>query len=318
MLKTFSLLLVFALALAIAPVRAAQNAASQLEIIDVLPSVDDINFNRPSAPFFSCDFMIGAQNRPVWWGQSFEDRFSSRQTVSARMQIRNGPVSQNVAGLGASIVLVRWNEPLGLYFYHAQFYWPDKKWVRDATYSIEGTLPALLPGSETLSFALQFESPSKGEFAVAEMTAPQPKLWVRSIRIAPRLTYIKDDRAENFPYEIRISVASRRVQKRSIVLNMPEFFDATGSEMRGGYGLMDGAAFPGYSFNQLPLSDPVEFVTLRIGFNQQMFESTSDLSVRRKLELNGRAPLTVAFPVIRDGKLLTGEVAPRDWTIAPQ
>ena len=197
MLKT--LFLFVAITFAIAPVRAVPKVASQLEIIDVLPSVDDVNFGNPAFPFFSCDFMVGAQMRPEWWGQSFEDRFSYRQPVTARMQIAGGESKRDVAGLNASIVLVRWDEALGLYLYHAQFYWPDKKWGKGATYSINGELPALLPGSPDLPFALQFESPRKGDFAVAELTAPQPKLWVRSIRIAPRVSDPKNDRAPNFP-----------------------------------------------------------------------------------------------------------------------
>ena len=79
--------------------------------------------------------------------------------------------------------------------------------------------------------------------------------------------------------------------------------------------MQDGSAFPGYSYNQIALNDPVEFVTLRIVFDQQVFDSSPDLSVRRKLELNGRAPLSIAFPFKRDGVLLAGEISPREWQI---
>ena len=313
MIKTISLLLAFALAIAIAPVWAAPDAASQLEIIDVLPSVDeDQRVLRPSG-FMACDFLVGAQNRPAWWGQTFGVKMGD---TNARLEWKRGTQSGQAEKLSGTITDVQWQEGLGLYLFHARVNWDAKKCPTNATYTLKGELPALLPRNAPLPFTLSFASPSKAQFPRATLLAPQAQVWVRSIRVARREGYQKYG-PPNFEYEARITVVNRRVEKQSESRYGPQIFDATGKEpsFSGTYGLEGGLESDQNFANQLIVNSGVEFLTYRVVFTRGVFESSPNLSFRQTLAYNGRAPLTVAFPVKRDGQLLTGEIAPRDWTV---
>jgi hypothetical protein len=143
-------------------------------------------------------------------------------------------------------------------------------------------------------------------------------MWVRSVRVGAHEG--KQIGPPFFPFEARIAVAGRRIEKREEARYGPEILGEDGLPARinsGVYGLMGGLGHDGDITNQLLANSEIEFVTYRVVFNQGVFDSAPSLWARQTLALGGRAPLTVLFPIKREGKLLTGEVASQEWKISP-
>ncbi len=298
----------------------AQEAAPVVQIVDVLPTVEP---NVPAqAPLIAFDLLVGMTPRPAWWGRHFgEDRNLRPRDFAVNVDsVGNGPVAPSAISY-ACAYQARWNEALGLYTVHVRVSFKGEKWPRGAAFRCRGELPFPFDGvGAGLPFEVVASAPSQKERRQAELVEPRPSVWVKSVRVLrvtwPRLL----GGAPDANYQLDVTMAGPYEVKREMTLNHVFFVDAQGKEVRpeapagwGGEGNLDDLTSD--------LGEPefagarLRFVSRRAVWDEGVAKGSPELWVKQTFGYGGRIPITLTVPVQRDGKLLEGEISPRDWNI---
>ena len=304
----------------------AQEAAPTVQIVDVLPTVEP-NI-PPQAPLLAFDLLVGMTPRPAWWGRHFgEDRTLRPRDFSVNVEsIERGPVPSSAISY-ACAYQPRWNEALGLYTVHVRVSFKGEKWPRGSAFRCRGELPFPFDGiGADLPFEVVASAPTKKVRTQVELVAPHPSVWVKSARVLrvtwPRLL----GGAPGARYQLDVTMAGPYEVKREMTLNHVFFVDAQGNDVRpkapagwGGEGNMDDLTSD--------LGEPefagarLRFVSRRAVWDEGVAKSSPDWWAKQTFSYGGLTPLTLVVPVQRDGKLLEGDISPRDWKIetpAPQ
>ena len=310
-----------ALCLLCAPLSSrAQEAAPVASIVDVLPTVEP-NV-PPLAPLIAFDLLVGMMPRPVWWGRHFgEDRYLRPRDFSVNVQsIEHGPVPPSAISY-ACAYQPRWNEALGLYTVHVRVSFKGETWSRGTAFRCSGELPFPFDGfGSALPFEVVASAPTKKVRTQVELVAPHPSLWVKSARVL-RVTWPRSvGGAPGAKYQLDVTMAGPYEVKREMTLNSVSFVDAQGKEVNpiapagwGSEGSLDDLTSD--------LGEPefagarLRFVSRRAVWDEGVAQGGADLWAKQTFAYGGRTPITLTVPVQRDGKLLEGEIAPRDWKI---
>lgn len=306
----------------------AQAAAPQFYIVDAMPVTQE-SMGEPKNSMIGLDFFIGANPRPAWWGRDFVDHFGNPEDFKAHL-------TQSKAGQTGELELIysvaytpRWNETLGLYTVRVRAPMKREFWPKNMALSYAGTLPVIFSDqaaidspviSQTnLPFAVAFDArPPKG-YADAQLVAPAPSVWVKWVRVF-RLEPDATPRSRETKYEADIMVAGRAARAGEPTLGRSmQFTDADGVPIRKNarFGYMS-KGFDQSDTNSAPVPTPYRTTRVRFIWGENPDdEAFADPWVSQTFRYGNKEMMSIRFPIRREGKLLEGDIAPRDWVVKP-
>lgn len=326
-MKNLFRLLIFSLCLLCIRISHAQTAP-QFYIVDAMPVTQE-SMGEPKSSMIGLDFFIGANPRPTWWGRDFVEHFGNPEDFKAHL-------TQSKAGQTGELELIysaaytpRWNETLGLYTVRVRAPMKSEFWPKNVALNYAGNLPVVFSDqaaiessviSQTnLPFAVAFDArPPKG-YADAQLIAPAPSVWVKWVRVF-RLEPDATPPSQESKYEADVMLTGRAARAGEPMLERSvQFTDADGVPIRKNahFGYMS-KGFEGSDTNSAPVPIPYRNTRTRFIWGENPDDEVFNNSwVSQVFRYDNKEILSVRFPVERDGKLLEGDIVPRDWILKP-